>query len=106
MDIAMAVTKLNEIADGKRATMGELLQDRGKTHGDYTEQAFRCQEIKKAFANGSANWGALTCYQIDALEMTAVKISRILEGNPNEPDHWRDIAGYATLVADRVSKKG
>jgi hypothetical protein len=27
-----------------------------------------------------------------------MKMSRILCGNPNEPDHWRDIAGYATLI--------
>lgn len=76
----------------------ELLADRNKTHGDYRAQAFRCQEIKKVFAEGS-NWGKLTTTQIDALEMIAVKISRILEGNPHERDHWEDTAGYATLAA-------
>ena len=70
----------------------DILHERGKTHGDYSKQAFRCQEIKKVFAQGS-NWGTLTVVQIDALEMIAVKISRILEGDPNEPDHWVDIRG-------------
>ena len=40
--------------------------------------------------------------QEDALMMISVKISRILNGDPNYSDNWRDIAGYATLVADRL----
>jgi hypothetical protein len=28
------------------------------------------------------------------------KVSRILAGDPGHVDHWDDIAGYATLVAD------
>jgi hypothetical protein len=30
------------------------------------------------------------------------KIARIVNGDPNWSDSWRDIAGYATLVADRL----
>lgn len=37
--------------------------------------------------------------------MIAVKIARILVGDCNHPDHWHDIAGYATLVADRLEGK-
>lgn len=40
--------------------------------------------------------------QKEALEMIASKIARILNGNTNNEDSWRDIAGYATLVADRL----
>ena len=40
--------------------------------------------------------------QIECLEMIAHKIGRILNGDPNYGDSWRDIAGYATLVADRL----
>lgn len=83
----------------------DISHERGKTHGDYSKQAFRCQEIKKVFAQGG-NWGDLTVVQIDALEMIAVKISRILEGDPNEPDHWVDIAGYSNLVPKHTIKKG
>ena len=34
--------------------------------------------------------------------MIACKIARILSGDPNWRDHWDDIAGYATLVAERL----
>jgi len=40
--------------------------------------------------------------QWEALEMIATKLSRIVNGNPNKIDNWDDIAGYATLVADRL----
>jgi hypothetical protein len=43
--------------------------------------------------------------QLQALDMIATKISRIVNGNPNHTDSWTDIAGYATLVADRLQGK-
>jgi hypothetical protein len=40
--------------------------------------------------------------QREALDMILHKIARIVNGNPNETDHWHDIAGYATLVEQRA----
>ena len=37
--------------------------------------------------------------------MIAVKIARILNGDPNHFDSWIDIAGYATLAAELILKK-
>jgi hypothetical protein len=34
--------------------------------------------------------------------MIVHKIGRIVNGNPDKVDHWDDIAGYATLVSDRL----
>lgn len=99
------MTTHSELRRGSDVDHVDILHERGKTHGDYSLQAFRCQEIKKVFAQGG-NWGTLTTVQIDALEMIAVKISRILEGDPNEPDHWIDIAGYSNLVPKHTIKKG
>jgi len=42
--------------------------------------------------------------QDEALDMIAHKIGRIVNGDPDYEDSWRDIAGYATLVADRLLK--
>jgi hypothetical protein len=42
--------------------------------------------------------------QKEALDMIVHKIARILNGNPNVHDHWHDIAGYATLIANRLEK--
>jgi hypothetical protein len=43
--------------------------------------------------------------QVEALEMIAHKIGRILSGDPNHQDHWDDIAGYAKLVSERLQGK-
>lgn len=83
-----------EPAVGVQATLNE----RGKTHGDFKAQAETAQQLKSLVMGPYANGVALTTYQTEALETICMKISRILHGNPNEPDHWRDIAGYATLV--------
>ena len=37
--------------------------------------------------------------------MICNKIGRILNGDHNYADSWADIAGYATLVAERLEQK-
>lgn len=43
--------------------------------------------------------------QKEALSMIFSKIARILNGDPDHIDSWHDIAGYATLVEDRLRKE-
>jgi hypothetical protein len=38
----------------------------------------------------------------EAAEMIVHKLARIVNGNPFYMDSWVDIAGYATLVVDRL----
>lgn len=78
----------------------ETLDDRSITHGDFTDQAGLSIALKTAVARTTA--GKFTPVQREAIHMILHKIARIACGNPNEPDHWVDIAGYATLVADRL----
>lgn len=73
------------------------LTDRNRTHGDFHEQA-ELSGILKELLRTQANWRLLTYSQKEALEMIAVKVSRIMTGNPNHKDSWHDIAGYATLA--------
>jgi hypothetical protein len=47
----------------------------------------------------------LTPDQQEALDMIFHKIGRIVNGDPDYADSWIDIAGYATLVADRLEGK-
>lgn len=79
----------------------QTLNERGKTHGDFKENSRISQEIK-ATIHGARQ---LSDPQAEALDMIAHKISRILAGNPNEPDHWRDIAGYATLIVNQLQNE-
>lgn len=78
----------------------ELLNERGKTHGDYSVHAEITQVLKDVMFD-HAGWAELNHCQRETLHMIAHKIGRILAGNPNFKDHWDDIAGYAKLVADR-----
>ncbi len=47
----------------------------------------------------------LSCDQTEALEMICHKIARIINGDSDYADSWVDIAGYATLVANRLNEK-
>jgi hypothetical protein len=76
----------------------ELLDTRAKTHGDYADVARLAQIMKGDFRYYGVKFEELTMAQKEALDMIASKIGRILSGDPNEIDHWRDIAGYAQLV--------
>ena len=79
----------------------ETLAERQKTHGNFTTHAMIAQSIKCQMYNAHG-WSELYAEQRESLDMIAHKIARILNGNPNVHDHWHDIAGYATLVAERL----
>ena len=84
---------------------GRPEQVRGSTHGDYTHMAVTAQNIKcamRAGDEGRAAWGRLRPVQTESLELIATKLARIMCGDSCCEDHWRDIAGYAILVADRI----
>lgn len=83
------------------AEVGQTLEERGKRYGNYLQQT----RISKTLQNRMRmveSYKELDPDMQDALEMIAVKISRILNGDPDYSDNWHDIAGYATLVADRL----
>lgn len=74
-----------------------LLQTREKTHGAYPSTAKLSQALKDTMKSGP-NWIALSDAQAESLEMIALKIARILSGNPDFADHWDDVIGYARLA--------
>ena len=80
-----------------------LLQERGKTHGNWHDQALSAQHIKAAW-KASGSWQNLPPQQLEALEMISVKISRIVNGDCAAVDHWDDIAGYALLGKSSIAK--
>ena len=80
-------------------TESELIEEREKTHGDYSENARLSQATKDLWRSGR-NWSALTPRQRESLELIATKVGRILAGDPDCADHYRDIAGYAVLATE------
>jgi len=84
-------------------TLDALLNERARTHGDYAVHALITQDLKRVIAHHVADLDRrLDDDMAETLDMIAHKIGRIIAGNPAEPDHWRDIAGYAQLVANRL----
>lgn len=83
------------------ADIEDTLQERGKNYGNYREQTTISKNIKEAMQERAKYW-EMESDQQDALEMIAVKMSRIVNGDPDYADNWADIAGYATLVKDRL----
>ena len=81
-----------------------VLEEREKTHGSFAGVASNAQHIKDEIRMAK-RFTLLDEHHREALDLIATKISRIINGNPNETDHWRDIAGYATLVVEILGKK-
>ena len=81
----------------------ETLNERQKTHGDYCDHAGATQRIKDVIRSGPS-YDQLDPHERETLDMIAHKIGRIVSGNPHFHDHWHDIAGYATLSADRQAR--
>lgn len=75
------------------------LIQRTSRYGQFPDHARITQNIKRAMVD-SPNWQSLDDDMVEALEMIAHKVGRILNGDPRYHDSWHDIAGYATLVAD------
>ena len=78
------------------------LSQRGSRYGAFETHAHITQDLKAVMVD-TRNWAVLADDQKEALEMIAHKIGRILNGDPNYDDSWIDIAGYAKLVADRLT---
>ena len=76
-----------------------LLNERQATHGDYCATAIIAQALKNELRQTEKR---RTAAQNESLDMICSKLARIANGNPDEVDHWRDIAGYATLVVNAL----
>jgi len=78
-----------------------LLEDRGNDYGDFNTLSAISQDLKNTMRRHTEN-NRLQSYQEEALEMIFHKIARILNGNRQKIDTWQDIAGYATLVENKL----
>ena len=83
------------------SSIEDVLKERGEVHGEFIEHASMTQALKYQM-HGGRNWKRLSPIQAEGLEMIQHKIGRILAGDPNHKDHWKDIQGYAKLVEDRL----
>ena len=87
------------------ADISATLNERGARYGRFDSHAAITQKIKRDMRH-CEGWLRLADDQQECLEMLAHKIGRILNGDPNYDDSWIDIAGYATLVVNRLHGVG
>ena len=87
----------------------DTLQERGERYGSFEGDAGAAQSLKFVLRQTAEEnnklthgWNDLDDDMQEALEQIATKMGRIVHGDPWYEDSWRDIAGYATLVADRL----
>ena len=81
----------------------ETLNEREHSHGDYAETAKMSQNIKNYIRSKvSAREDDFNFSQVESLDMISVKLARILSGDNNCADHWKDIAGYANLISEQL----
>lgn len=81
--------------------INEILEEREARYGDFRDVAKISQNIMDNLRSG-ASFYELDYDQLEALAMISNKLARVVNGDVTYEDSWRDIAGYATLVADRL----
>lgn len=82
--------------------IASLITERGNKYGSFKDGAEIMRDLKNAM-HSTDGWEKLSPSQQEALDMIQHKIGRVLNGDPNYDDNWKDIAGYATLIAEELS---
>lgn len=103
------ITKYVILAQRERVTnvnddrlVQALITERGSRYGKFADGATIMRDLKHVMHEVDG-WNNLTPSQKEALDMIQHKIGRILNGDPNYDDNWKDIAGYATLIVEELN---
>ena len=88
--------------------LDQLLSERGKTHGDFTENSALSRQLRKIILTKLRDRGYqdLPPWMEEGIFMVCHKLARMACGNPAHADHWDDIGGYSKLVSDRLNQEG
>lgn len=81
-----------------------VLLERSTTHGEFEHYAAVSQSLKAALAGG-VRWEHMQPAQREALEAVMGKLARIVTGDPDFLDHYRDIIGYTQRAMDCTAKR-
>lgn len=91
------IWKIDEIP--AQNDISDTLKDREGVYGKFSDNAAIADMIICNLSEGSS-WGAADSTNRIALMQIANKMSRLVCGDINDADGWRDIAGYATRVLE------
>lgn len=84
------------------ADIKKTLDQRGGRYGRFTNNALTTEQLIGCLDDHDA-WAEMEPYQREALRMICHKMARIICGDPDYDDSWRDIAGYASLVVENLN---
>lgn len=79
----------------------DVLAERNKTYGSFEANALIAQKLKEIF-HSSPSWARMTDTMREALDLKALKLSRILTADPFYKDSWIDDACYSQLVINSL----
>lgn len=88
----------------------QITAARGSVYGPFLHNSIVAQALKAAMRgipdpdNEGRRWERLPLDVREGLDLIALKVSRIVTGDPEYLDNWDDIGGYAKIVADRIRK--
>lgn len=83
--------------------VSDTLAERGDRYGKFIQHAEVSQLLKRVcYARLLQRRVDIEADQKEAIEMICHKLARIVNGDPGYSDSWRDIAGYAMLVSNRL----
>lgn len=81
------------------------LAERGATYGRFDHHATLARRIIEVVSSGE-NFSSMPPDAQHALCYIADKMARVLTGQHDHRDSWLDMAGYATLIVDRIDGTG
>lgn len=102
----MSITKVsvNDANEKTGVSIDDTLSERGVRYGSFSRHAAISQDLQRVIARYHG-YEKFTDAQSEAISMILHKIARIVNGDPNYDDSWRDIAGYAQLIVDNLNGK-
>lgn len=87
-------------------SVDHILNERHSEYGVFEDVARVATNLRNTITLELKQRGkVLAPDQNEALFMICSKIARLVNGNADHLDSWRDIAGYAQLVVDRLEGK-
>lgn len=83
------------------ADIKQTLNERGKRYGSFKGHAEVAQRLKVVVQEElETREKFLSPVQQEAVDMILHKLARIVNGDANYIENWRDICGYSQLVVD------
>lgn len=87
-------------------TIDRILEERGSRYGRYSDNARIAQKLKQAVEDDMDSNPLLEDHHRETIHMIFVKLARVINGDPNYLDNWRDISAYSELTMQIIKKSG